>query len=115
MEKKIEVHNPMNLPTVHYTELEDLQGDFKSLPPENYEKLKASILKHGIFVPKFVWRSGKKLYCIDGHQTKRVLASVEKDGILVPKIPIVFIRAKTRQEAVEKLLVINDRSLNQEG
>lgn len=106
---KIKVHNPNNLQTVSYTDLEDLQGDFKTLSSDAAKKLKTSIMRHGIFIPKFVWKSGKKLYCLDGHQTKKVLASIEEDGNEVPDIPVIFIQAKNRQDAIEKLFVINSR------
>lgn len=38
--KTIAVHNPDNLKTAPYTDFIELQGDLKTSPPENLEKLK---------------------------------------------------------------------------
>ena len=68
MDKKIIVKNPNNLPTTSYKNLKDLQGNLKTISKDNLEKLKQSILKYGIFVPKFVWIENNKNYWIeDGH------------------------------------------------
>ena len=71
--KTIKVENPNNLPTIEYKKLEDLQGDLKTLPEENLEKLKKSILRFGFKIPKFVWIDNGHYYILDGHQTKKAL------------------------------------------
>jgi len=43
MSKIIIVHNQDNLPTAKYADFIDLQGNLKTLPKENQEKLKNSI------------------------------------------------------------------------
>jgi len=43
IKKIIVAYNPDNLPTAKYTDFIDLQGDLKTLPKENQEKLKNSI------------------------------------------------------------------------
>ena len=107
--RKIKVHNPSKLPTIDYRKLIDFQGDFKTLPPENLDKLKASILEHGVFMPKFVWDSGDGLKIMDGHQTQKALSSLEEDGYSIPPIPFVLIEAKDEKEAAKKLLALDSR------
>jgi len=110
MIKKIIVHNPNHLPTTSYKNLKDLQGNLKTLSSENLEKLKQSILKHGIFIPKFVWIENSKNYWIeDGHQTIKALASLEKEGYTIPDVPYVKVECDNKKDAAEKLLQINSR------
>lgn len=108
MKKKIKVDNPNDLPTVTWEQLEDLQMDFKTITWVDLNKLKSSIIKHGIFLPKFVWEHGGKFWTLDGHQTKRALMELEGEYD-VPELPIVKIKAKNKKDAIEKLLVINSR------
>lgn len=110
MNKKIIVKNPNHLPTTSYKNLKDLQGDLKTLSNENLEKLKQSIIKYGIFVPKFVWIENNKNYWIeDGHQTIKALAALEKEGYVIPDIPYVKVECENKKDAAEKLLQINSR------
>ena len=81
----------------------------KTLSPENLEKLKKSILKYGFTAPGFVWKSGKKLYIMDAHQRVRALGSLFSEGYEIPDIPIVYIQAKNKKEAKEKLLHITSQ------
>ena len=107
---KIKILNPNNLPTIPYSKLEDFQRDLKKrITEEALDKLKKSILKHGIFVPKFVYKENGQYLTMDGHQTKKALISLEVDGYEIPEIPIVEIQAKDRKDAAEKLLQINSR------
>lgn len=105
---KIKVDNPNGLPTINYYELEDLQGDLKTITNEELGKLKASIIKHGIFLPKLVWYNQSKYWTLDGHQTKKALKSLS-DDYDIPKIPIVKIKATSKKNAIEKILIINSR------
>ena len=108
--KQIKVHNPGNLPVRPYQELHDFQDDFKhEIEPEALKKLKNSLVRHGVFVPKFVWFDGETACIIDGHQTRKALESLEADGYEIPPIPYVEIQAESRADAAEKLLQINSR------
>ena len=108
--KQIKVHNPGNLPVRPYQELHDFQDDFKhEIEPEALKKLKNSLIRHGVFVPKFVWLDGEKACIIDGHQTRKALESLEAEGYTIPPIPYVEIQAESRADAAEKLLQINSR------
>ena len=42
--------------TLPLDKLVDFQGDAKTITQDNLDKLKRSILKHGFFVPVFVWQ-----------------------------------------------------------
>jgi len=107
---KITVHNPSNLKTIDFKNLKPLQGDLKrEITDEAKEKLKNSILKHGFFVPAFVWNDNGKNYILDAHQRQKVLLDLEREGYEIPEIPIVEIQAKDRKDAAEKLLQINSR------
>lgn len=105
----IVVHNPNNLPVIDFHELKELQGDLKITTPAKIEKLKKSIIKYGIFVPKFIWIEKNSHYIVDGHQTINALSGLEKGGYLVPPIPYVEIHAKNQKDAGEKLLMLNSR------
>jgi hypothetical protein len=62
-------------------DLAPLQGDLKGLSNANFEKLKRSILKHGITFPFFVWQSEGRNYILDGTQRDRVLERDETRGL----------------------------------
>ena len=107
---KIIIHNPSHLATTSYKNLKDLQGNLKTISNENLEKLKQSIIKYGIFVPKFVWVEDRKNYWIeDGHQTIKALVALEKEGYTIPDIPYIKVECKNKKDAAEKLLQINSR------
>ena len=71
------------------------QDNLKTLPKEEFEKLKHSIEKHGFSFPVFVWRNHSKKYIIDGHQRLYVLKKMLEDGYEVKggKVPVDWIKA----------------------
>jgi ParB-like nuclease family protein len=75
----------------------------------NFEKLKKSILKHGITFPFFVWQSDGESYILDGTQQDRVLKRMADDGYRVPPLPCSLIEAKNRKDAAEKILLISSQ------
>lgn len=105
---QIKVYNEDDLPTIDYTQLEDLQEDLKIINPSELKKLKQSIIKYGIRMPKFVWLKDNIYWTLDGHQTKKALSDLSKEYI-IPKIPVAKIKAKNKKEAKDLLLVINSR------
>jgi len=109
--QKLKVLNPNGLPTMPYTQFLEFQGDLKKpITPEDLEKMRESLKKHGVFVPKFVWfDEHQQANILDGHQTKQALSSLETDGWTIPKIPYIVIEAKNRKDAAEKLMQINSR------
>lgn len=109
----IKVHNPNHLPTIDFHQLTELQGDLKISTPKKIQKLKNSIIKYGVFVPKFVWKDKSdvmtRFYIEDGHQTKKALTELEAEGYTLPAIPYLEIAATDKKEAAEKLLMINSK------
>jgi hypothetical protein len=107
--KKIVIHNLNNLPTIDYRSLTILQGDLKTLSEKDKLKLCKSIIKHGFFVPAFVWRSKDTMYILDATQRYYSLEALEENGYSIPPIPYVEIPAKDKKDASEKLLQITSR------
>jgi len=87
-------------------EIFEFQGKLKNLTKKNFEKLRDVILKYGFSAPIFIWKNGKQNNCLDGHGRLRVLKELKKEGFTIPKLPVVWIKAKNRKEAKEKLLTI---------
>jgi hypothetical protein len=104
------VHNPDNLPTVEYSVLRDLQGDLKTITKDNLEKLKESIMQYGFVFPFFVWIDDNNEYWIhDGHQRQKALQALERENVIIPKLPYARITADSKKEAAELLLMLNSR------
>lgn len=98
-----------------YKKLKAFQGNLKSLSQENYEKLKALIIKHGFSAPFFAWAHEGKLYSLDGHQRCRTLSKMEQEGWHIPDLPVVHIYAASIKEAREKLLAFASQYGKVEG
>lgn len=108
--KVLKVSNLGKLPTINYQALVELQKDFKKpILDSDLKKLKNSLVKHGIFVPRFVWKNKELFYIMDGHQTKTALESLERDGWTIPEIPYVQVEALDKIDAAKKLLQINSQ------
>ena len=90
-------------------DLTPLQGELKELTDANSEKLKQSILRHGITFPFFIWQSEGENYILDGTQRDRVLKRMAEDGYEVPPLPCALIHANNRKEAAEKILLISSQ------
>src|SRR5215475_14028963 len=95
--------------SIKLEELTPLQGDLKELTHRNFEKLKKSILKHGLSFPFFVWRHDRKNFVLDGHQRDRVLRKMQEQGYQVPPLPCALIEAKDRKDAAAKILLISSQ------
>ena len=85
----------------------EFQGGLKIRDEADIEKAKTSILKYGWSFPFFVWVSGKTNYCLDGHARIKVLKALEEEGYIIPELPVVYIQAKDKAEAKQKLLRLN--------
>ena len=85
----------------------EFQGGLKIRDEADIEKAKTSILKYGWSFPFFVWVSGKTNYCLDGHARIKVLKALEEEGYIIPELPVVYIQAKNKTEAKQKLLRLN--------
>lgn len=90
-------------------ELKDFQGDLKTITPENLDKLKRSIKKHGFTAPIFVWDNGGVKNILDGSQRMKALIGLQAEGVHVPDLPVVYIYADNEKDAKEKLLYITSQ------
>jgi DNA modification methylase len=96
--------------TLPLEKLRPLQGGLKNLSEENAGKLRASILRHGVTFPFFVWRDRKgACWIIDAHQRDKVLQALSDEGYRVPAVPVAWIQARNETEAREKILLCNSR------
>ena len=89
---------------VDLDELNPTQGNLKDLTKENYTKLKKQILKNGFSFPFHIWKDGKMMRCIDGHQRIRTLKAMRDEGYYIPKLPVDYIDAKDEKHAKELIL-----------
>lgn len=95
---------------VHINDLVEFQGELKTLSKINYEKLKRQILDLGFSSPFHVWRDGKELKLLDGHQRLRTLKNmVQVDGYKCGKLPAVVIDASSYEQAKRKLLALTSQ------
>ena len=90
-------------------EMTELQGGLKERTDIDYDKIKLSICKFGFSFPFFIWKSGNKNYLIDGHGRFATLCKMQKDGYLIPPLPVVYIQCKNKAEAKQKLLRLNSQ------
>lgn len=98
--------------TLPIDELVIIQGDFKTLSKLSAEKLKTSILKEGFSDPVRVWVSGgeKKQYnVIDGTQRVTVLLQMRDEGYEIPPLPVDYIEASSRKDAIKKLIALSSQ------
>jgi len=93
--------------SIELKDLVPLQGNLKELTQANFQKLKWSILKHGISFPFFVWQHEGVNYILDGTQRDRVLSKMVQQGYECPPLPAALIEAKDKKEAAEKILLIS--------
>lgn len=92
--------------------LNHFQGNLKTLHEKQAEKIKESFIKYGISFPVFIWEDGKKKYIIDGHQRVHILKEMIKEGYKIEgdgKMPVVFVEAESKKEAIEKVLLATSR------
>src|SRR5262245_35127684 len=95
--------------SIELVNLQPLQGNLKELSVKNFDKLKKSILKHGLSFPFFVWQNGGVNYVLDGHQRDRVLRKMQEQGYTIPSLPCALVEAKDRKEAAAKILLISSQ------
>ena len=90
-------------------EMTEMQGGLKERSDIDYDKIKLSICKFGFSFPFFIWKSGNKNYLIDGHGRFATLCKMQKDGYIIPPLPVVYIQCKNKTEAKQKLLRLNSQ------
>lgn len=96
-----------NEKTLELAEMTEMQGGLKERTDIDYDKIKLSIIKYGFSFPFYIWKSGKTNYILDGHGRFETLCRMQKDGYLIPPLPVFYIKAKDKAEAKQKLLRLN--------
>lgn len=99
----------LGLEMIEIKELEPFQGELKSLSKANYRKLRKQIETLGFSEPVAVWKNEGKNFILNGHQRVRTLQAMAQDGVDVPKIPAVLVKAKDRAEAKRKVLALTSQ------
>jgi hypothetical protein len=95
--------------TLPLDQIIEFQGEFKKRDQYDIENIKKSLKKHGIAFPFFIWEHEGVHHCLDGHGRKLALVQLRQEGYAIPPVPAVYILAKDRAEAVQKLLRLNSR------
>ena len=93
---------------LNIAEMTEMQGNLKARTDIDFDKIKLSIIKYGFSFPFFIWKSDKN-YLLDGHGRFATLCKMQKDGYLIPDLPVVYIEAKDKKEAKQKLLRLNSQ------
>lgn len=89
----------------------DFQGNLKNLSKENYERLKAQILKSGFAEPFSAWRDQiGNLQLLNGHQRSRTLKTMREEGYKIPEqFPVNIIDAPDLKSAKELVLSLTSQ------
>lgn len=97
------------LDRLNLAELTEFQGGLKTLSDVDCDKVKLSLIKYGFSFPFFCWKHEGKNYLIDGHQRLNTLCKMQKDGYIIPDLPVVYVDCKDEKEAKQKLLRLNSQ------
>ena len=104
--QKIKVKVDKSIPMMDIDEMQDFQGDLKTLSHEAMEKLQRSILEKGFRIPVFIWKKN----ILDGHQRMTAVKELLRTGVYELKdntLPYIEIQADDERDAKEMLLAIS--------
>lgn len=86
------------------SQIEEFQGDLKTMTVDSYKELKKAIIQDGFSAPVFVWKNPEgKFKILDGHQRVRTVTQMLTEGYTVDKLPVDYIEAVDEQHAMRKL------------
>lgn len=94
---------------LNIAEMTELQGNLKARTDIDYDKIKLSMLKYGFSFPFFCAKLEGKNYILDGHGRFSTLCKMQKDGYIIPDLPVVYVDCKDKKEAKQKLLRLNSQ------
>ncbi|MCQ2589269.1 MAG: hypothetical protein MJ179_02490 [Treponema sp.] len=94
---------------LNIAEMTEFQGNLKARTDIDYDKIKLSIIKYGFSFPFFIWKDEGKNYLLDGHGRFATLCKMQKDGYIIPDLPVVYVDCKDEAEAKQKLLRLNSQ------
>lgn len=87
--------------------LTEFQGNLKFRTVTDLDHIMDSITQFGFSFPFFVWRDGESNNIIDGHGRLEALRLLAAKGYEIPPLPVVYIKANSRDEAKSLLLRVN--------
>lgn len=98
-------------------QLMPFQGNLKTLPEENYRKLRDEMLRDGFSEPISIWQEpvdgGDGVYryhILNGHQRVTALKRMrDHEGFLVPDLPVSFVEAGDVRTAKRKVLALTSQ------
>lgn len=95
--------------TIELDDMQEFQGKLKKITRENLDKLKKRI-KKSFDAPIHIWQKpdGERKI-LDGHQRKKALLELRKEGWTIPPLPFDFIYAENEKDARQKLLGITSQ------
>jgi len=83
------------------------QDDLKTRTDADIAAVQKSIDTYGFSFPFFIWKNGKTNWCLDGHGRLNAITKMADGDYEVPPLPVVYIKASSRDEAKQKLLRMN--------
>jgi len=102
---KVETHDYLDL-----SEIVVFQGKLKSITADDLNKLKRSLVKSGIDICFHIWKDNKgKNQILDGTHRFYALTALKEEGYFIPPLPIVYVKAKSKKEAAQIILIANSR------
>ncbi len=105
-ELRIECSGHENLPLDYFT---DFQGKMKTRTEKNIIQLLRSFRDYGFSFPFFYWKSENTRYTLDGHGRLLALQIFRQLGGRLPLFPSCPVKAKSEDEAKQKLLRLNSK------
>lgn len=97
---------------IDWRELQFIQNDnFKDLPADAKQRLKASIVANSFTQPFYVWEApdGTR-WCLDGKHRRILLDELSAEEVLIPgKLPATFIECKDKQDAARLVLLFSSQ------
>ncbi|MDR3341818.1 MAG: hypothetical protein LBT14_03340 [Treponema sp.] len=102
---------------IDWRSIKSLQEQYKDRTDEDIQKIMLSIIKYGWAFPAYVSKIDDDIWAIDAHGRLLAAEHLEKDGWIIPPIPVDWIQAKTKEEAKQLLLRCDSRygTINREG
>jgi hypothetical protein len=88
------------------------RDDFKDLPTEARQKLKASLIGENFIDPFKVWQDPATdiIYCLDGRHRTLLLEEIESEGVSIPeKLPANFVYCDSIKDAARLVLIYSSQ------
>ena len=96
--------------TLKLEDMTVMQGGLKIRDEADYEKIKKSILQYKFSFPFFLYKDKKGTnWLIDGTGRYSTLSQMQKEGFIIPDLPVVYVQCKDKKEAKQKLLRLNSQ------